>query len=103
MEVSSAKFAANIWLADECGWLEHRSAIDQMPEKEGRIIDRRLAEWRKGIKAHLRGIAEICAPTPDPDSEDRDRQMAAHGEARRRMCDAALKVLEHRRVDRCEA
>jgi|UPI00061AE6E7 uncharacterized protein YndB with AHSA1/START domain len=35
-------------------------AIDRMPEKEGRIIDNRLAEWREGLKANLRGIAELC-------------------------------------------
>ncbi len=35
-------------------------AIDRMPEKEGRIIDNRLAEWRVGLKANLRGIAELC-------------------------------------------
>lgn len=40
-------------------------AIDQMPEKEGRIIDNRLAEWREGIKANLRGIAEICSAETD--------------------------------------
>ena len=40
-------------------------AIDQMPEKEGRIIDRRLAEWREGLQANLRGIAELFAAESD--------------------------------------
>lgn len=35
-------------------------AIDRMPDKEGRIIDNRLAEWRAGIEANLRGIAALC-------------------------------------------
>jgi hypothetical protein len=35
-------------------------AIDRMPEKEGRIIDNRMAEWQAGIEANLRGIAELC-------------------------------------------
>ncbi|MCB0929447.1 MAG: SRPBCC family protein [Mycolicibacterium insubricum] len=39
--------------------------IDQMPEKEARIIDRRLAGWREGMRANLRAIAEICAAESD--------------------------------------
>lgn len=42
-------------------------AIDRMPEKEGRIIDNRLAEWREGLQANLRGIAEICSAETDSD------------------------------------
>ena len=44
-------------------------AIEQMPEKEGRIIDNRLAEWRAGILANLRGISEIVAAEPDSPTE----------------------------------
>jgi hypothetical protein len=31
-------------------------AIEQMPDKEGRIISRRLADWRANIAANLAGI-----------------------------------------------
>ena len=34
-------------------------AIESMPDKEGRIISRRLAEWRANIAANLAGIREI--------------------------------------------
>ena len=35
------------------------SAIESMPDKEGRIIARRMAEWRTGIAANLAGIKAI--------------------------------------------
>lgn len=34
-------------------------AIDSMPDKEGKIVDNRLAEWQAGIDANLRGLAEL--------------------------------------------
>lgn len=34
-------------------------AIESMPDKEGRIVARRLAEWRKNIAANLTGIREL--------------------------------------------
>jgi len=34
-------------------------AIESMPEKEGRIISRRMGEWRSNIAANLAGIKEI--------------------------------------------
>ncbi|HVE25734.1 MAG TPA: SRPBCC family protein [Sporichthya sp.] len=36
-------------------------AIAAMPEKEGRIVARRLAEWHAGITANLEGIAGLLA------------------------------------------
>jgi hypothetical protein len=44
-------------------------AIDAMPEKEGRIISRRLGEWRTNMEANLAGIKGLVegaggAPTP---------------------------------------
>lgn len=37
------------------------AAIERMPDKEGRIIDNRIAEWQAGIEANLRGIEALCA------------------------------------------
>lgn len=34
-------------------------AIDSMPDKEGRIIARRIGEWRTNIAANLAGIKQI--------------------------------------------
>ena len=34
-------------------------AIDAMPDKEGRIISRRMAEWRTNMAANLAGIKAI--------------------------------------------
>ncbi|GAA0604494.1 SRPBCC family protein [Sporichthya brevicatena] len=37
-------------------------AILAMPDKEGRIIARRLAEWRAGMTANLDGLAQLLGP-----------------------------------------
>jgi hypothetical protein len=34
-------------------------AIAAMPDKEGRIVARRLAEWEAGIRANLAGIKAL--------------------------------------------
>ncbi|MGV9712157.1 SRPBCC family protein [Gordonia sp. NPDC003424] len=34
-------------------------AIERMPEKEGRIIARRLREWEQGMRANLAGLREM--------------------------------------------
>ncbi len=34
-------------------------AIDAMPDKESRIVSRRLAQWREGMEANLAGLREI--------------------------------------------
>ena len=45
-------------------------AIDAMPDKEGRIISRRLGEWRTNMEANLAGIKDLvegagaAAPAP---------------------------------------
>ena len=36
-----------------------QGAIDAMPEKEGRIVARRLEEWQAGLTANLEGIARL--------------------------------------------
>jgi hypothetical protein len=45
-------------------------AIDAMPEKEGRIISRRLGEWRTNMEANLAGIKALVeggeAPAATP-------------------------------------
>ncbi|MBS9534764.1 SRPBCC family protein [Mycobacterium sp. M1] len=35
-------------------------AIAAMPEKEARIVARRLGEWEAGMRANLAGIKELC-------------------------------------------
>ncbi len=40
------------------------SAIERMPEKEERIIDRRLAEHRTNMEATVRGIKELAEQPP---------------------------------------
>jgi hypothetical protein len=39
-------------------------AIDAMPEKEARIISRRLAEWRTNMEANLAGIKALAETPP---------------------------------------
>lgn len=34
-------------------------AIESMPDKEGRIISRRLAQWRENMQANLAGIKAL--------------------------------------------
>jgi hypothetical protein len=38
-----------------------RGAIESMPDKEGRIVARRLAEWQAGLTANLEGIQRLLA------------------------------------------
>jgi len=38
-----------------------KGAIESMPEKEGRIVARRLEEWQAGITANLEGIERLLA------------------------------------------
>lgn len=38
-----------------------RAPIEAMPDKEGRIVARRLAEWEAGLKANLDGIAGLLS------------------------------------------
>jgi hypothetical protein len=49
-------------------------AIDAMPEKEGRIISRRLGEWRTNMEANLAGIKGLVegagAGAPAPAQQD---------------------------------
>lgn len=39
-------------------------AIDAMPDKEGRIISRRLSEWRTNMAANLAGIKALAEAAP---------------------------------------
>jgi len=49
-------------------------AIDAMPDKEGRIISRRLGEWRTNMEANLAGIKGLVegagAAAPAPPAQD---------------------------------
>jgi hypothetical protein len=36
-----------------------KGALEAMPEKEGRIVARRLEEWQAGLTANLEGIARL--------------------------------------------
>ncbi|HEY2833967.1 MAG TPA: SRPBCC family protein [Sporichthyaceae bacterium] len=38
-----------------------KGAIESMPDKEGRIVARRLEEWQAGITANLEGIRRLFA------------------------------------------
>lgn len=38
-----------------------KGAIESMPDKEGRIVARRLEEWQAGMTANLEGIARLLA------------------------------------------
>jgi hypothetical protein len=38
-----------------------RGAIESMPDKEGRIVARRLEEWQAGLTANLEGIRQLLA------------------------------------------
>ena len=41
-------------------------AIESMPDKEGRIIARRLAEWRRNMEANLEGLRALAEDPTSP-------------------------------------
>jgi Polyketide cyclase / dehydrase and lipid transport len=48
-------------------------AIDAMPDKEGRIISRRMDEWRTNMEANLAGIRALVEGTDRPAARRDDR------------------------------